>query len=277
MGFFKKKIGKERTDCPSKYTDMTFNKAIGQKRPTTYVERRLYLDVPIYEKEQAKALGARWDQKVKKWYTIIRKGIYRDFSRWIIKESGSALIAMKHIYIVEGWGKCPKCSKMTKVIALGLSECIIISGEPGDIYCDICDDTKYGETGVTLAWVDDEDKIPPKLLKYLKEHYSVKMGGATEKSKDFANYCNYCGRRQSNRFLFESFGSPFSSVDSNLNERPDRMKKLLIKKIPIRDNLILDWFGNGDCVEGEIKVEELTLSSNPKNKCITYAELYGFE
>lgn len=48
---------------------------------------RLYLDVPYQEKDRAKALGAKWDAKVKKWYTDAERKQYvkfapLDFERW---------------------------------------------------------------------------------------------------------------------------------------------------------------------------------------------------
>lgn len=44
-------------------------------------EPRLYLNVPFAEKDQAKALGARWDPARKKWYVPGGKGA-EAFARW---------------------------------------------------------------------------------------------------------------------------------------------------------------------------------------------------
>lgn len=41
---------------------------------------RLYLDVPYQEKDRAKALGAKWDAKVKKWYTDAERKQYVKFA-----------------------------------------------------------------------------------------------------------------------------------------------------------------------------------------------------
>lgn len=38
------------------------------KESNGYVNKRIYLDVPFKEKEEAKSLGARWDSALKKWY-----------------------------------------------------------------------------------------------------------------------------------------------------------------------------------------------------------------
>ncbi|MCQ8105661.1 DUF5710 domain-containing protein [Methylomonas sp. SURF-2] len=41
-----------------------------------------YLNVPYAEKDQAKALGARWDAANKKWYAPLGKDI-EPFARWL--------------------------------------------------------------------------------------------------------------------------------------------------------------------------------------------------
>jgi len=50
-------------------------------REKTMAAKKLYLNVPFAEKDQAKALGARWDPAVKKWY--VPEGKAADpFERW---------------------------------------------------------------------------------------------------------------------------------------------------------------------------------------------------
>ena len=44
--------------------------------------QRLYLNVPYRQKDEAKALGAKWDAEEKKWY--IAKYIHtHDFDKWM--------------------------------------------------------------------------------------------------------------------------------------------------------------------------------------------------
>ena len=56
----------------------------GKTGTATFIENKIYLDVPFPEKDEAKALGARWDADAKRWY-------YRDendaekFTRWAMK------------------------------------------------------------------------------------------------------------------------------------------------------------------------------------------------
>lgn len=60
---------------------------------------RLYLNVPYSEKDEAKALGAKWNAKAKKWF------------------------------IIEGKQKCWKCGNITTVVGFGIGEFVHIYGE----------------------------------------------------------------------------------------------------------------------------------------------------
>jgi len=44
-------------------------------------DSKIYLNVPFAEKDEAKALGARWDAVKKKWYATTNKDITL-FARW---------------------------------------------------------------------------------------------------------------------------------------------------------------------------------------------------
>ena len=63
---------------------------------------RLYLNVPYGEKGEAKALGAKWDPRVKKWYTDSDPDHYVRFAKWILRETDDVLIATEYLHIIEG-------------------------------------------------------------------------------------------------------------------------------------------------------------------------------
>lgn len=54
-----------------------------QLRPPS--KRRVYLDVPYAEKDQAKAAGAKWDRREKKWYVLQGMG-HESIGKWMPKE-----------------------------------------------------------------------------------------------------------------------------------------------------------------------------------------------
>ncbi len=53
-----------------------------------------YLNVPYAEKDQAKALGARWDPQRKSWYVPEGKAI-EPFARWTPESPANGAVAMK--------------------------------------------------------------------------------------------------------------------------------------------------------------------------------------
>lgn len=236
---------------------------------------KLYLNVPYAEKNQAKILGAKWDINVKKWYIDTAYENYVKFAKWLLKDTDEAIIATEYIYIIEGEQRCWKCHQKTKVIGLGIAEYTSIYGEPNEPMYELNVDNDI----LHLAWTDNENEIPPKLLKYLKEHYSVKTGYSRTLDADcFANHCDICGAIQGNYFLFDEPTSPLSS-DINGKRLVNRISKLKIYGIPIDEDLQLKWdisFGDNDYAYFEYgKFEEIILATDPEDYWISYQELYN--
>lgn len=234
----------------------------------------LYLDVPYSEKDEAKALGAKWNPDVKKWFIQANPKNFIRFSKWILGQYGTAHIISKYIYIIEGTQNCWKCGRQTTIIGLGIGEYCHIYDDDENIQLELSDDHIKE---IHLAWVMDENDIPPLLLEYLKKHYSVKIGYSKTAGKCFANHCDCCGAIQGNWFLFSEPDSPLSSCVGG-NELIERMENLKIKYIPIKDDLKIDW-SIGLCTNDfayweYAKKEELILSDNPEDKFVTYKQLY---
>lgn len=234
----------------------------------------MFLNVPYAEKNEAKSLGAKWNPQIKKWYIDTESKNYINFAKWILNVTDDAIIACEYIYIVEGQQKCWRCRKTTRVISLGINQYIEIYGEPDqpEINCYVDSEELH------LAWVNKEEDIPPKLLKYIKGKYSVKMGySKTLEDMCFANHCDCCGALQGNYFLFDEPSSPFLSFAEG-KRLETKMSKLKIYGIPIEDDLQLNWdlsFSDNDYAYLEYgKFEELILSSDPQNEYISYKELY---
>lgn len=252
--------------------------AVNAKRDRKYEvnNMRIYLDVPYDDKEEAKSLGAKWNPRVKKWYAETRPEEYVKFSKWILKDTDDAIIATEYLHIIEGRQNCWRCGKETRVIGLGIGEYIHIYDDGDGPEYEIVEDCIDPGEEIHLAWVDSEDDIPPKLLRYMKANYSVKTGYSKTAGKCFANHCDHCGALQGNWYLFDEPDSPLSScVDGN--ELIQRMSKLKIIGIPIEDDLNLNWMTGFCCNDyayikyGEF--EELVLSSDPNNDYVTYEEL----
>lgn len=234
---------------------------------------RLYLNVPYAEKEEAKRLGAKWDTRVKKWYTDAPRSEYVRFAKWLLRDTDDVVIAAEYLYLIEGMQTCWKCGQKTVVVGLGIGEHVHVFGEPDDPQIEVLEDDD-----VHLAWAEREDDIPPQLLRYMKAHYPVRVGySKTLGRESFANHCACCGALQGNWFLFHEPDSPLAA-DVSGQELVDRMRALKIRGIPIESDLPLAWemgYGSNDFAYMEFgQFEQLTLSSDPNNEYITYEELY---
>ncbi len=239
---------------------------------------RLYLNVPYREKDEVKVLGAKWNQKVKRWYIDAKWERYADFSKWILGDSEEAVIATGYIYIIEGVRKCWKCGHLTKVIGLGIAEAVFITLQEDDFQNEYIETYIDPGNELRVGWVDTPDEIPPKLLRYIMENYSVWTGYSKMTGACFANHCDYCGAIQGNWYLFDEPDSPFSSCVADDEQLIEKMSKLKIKGIPIEDDLQLKWgiaFCSNDYVYFDYaQYEELVLSTDPQYECITYEDLY---
>jgi len=248
---------------------------------------RLFLNVPYSEKDEAKALGARWNPKVKKWYINVPQEDYIKFSKWILRNTEDAIIATQNLYIVEGARACWKCGKETTVIGLGIGDYIHIYGEPQDPHIEIVGEGCERGEELHLAWTENEEDIPPKLLRYLKSNYSVKTSYSnTTKSNCFANHCCHCGAMQGNWFLFSEMDSPLTS-EAFGDELVNRMKKLVVKEIPIQDDLQINWdvsFCTNDFAYLDSNdyayfkyatIEELNMCNDPEEPYAPYEDLYS--
>ena len=240
----------------------------------------LYLNVPYAEKDEAKALGARWNPKAKKWYVNCSREDYAKFSRWILNGQDMAHISLGDLYIVEGQRTCWKCGALMTIVGLGIDSFMWVydgcHSEDGKPFCEFYEE----EDELHLSWTPIEEDIPPKLLNYLKDNYHVKTGySRTIGGYCFANHCSCCGAMQGNWFLFDEPDSPLSSCCPDEVELIGRMRKLKIKAIPVQDDLILDWeigVCTGDFAYFKYgKVEDLFLTRNKSDEIISYEELYG--
>ena len=181
----------------------------------------LLLNVPYAEKEEAKALGARWNPALKKWY-VSDKDKYPAFCRWF-QDPSADLIVVDHLYIVIGEHTCFKCHRKTPVVSLASDSYLWIDGDHSE-YCE-------GE----LNFISDVDWLPTQLQEHLNDNYQFFRGySQTTKSYYYGNHCNNCGVLQGNWFLHSEPDSPFY-IDG-----VDAAQALTIYKIPLTHDLALN-------------------------------------
>lgn len=243
---------------------------------------KLYLNVPYAEKDEAKALGARWNPRVKKWYVDTQPENYSKFSRWILRDTDEAMIALNYIYVIEAEQSCWKCGMVTPVIGLGIGEHINIYEEENKdkvFHDEPYEGKSTFEEEIHLAWASHEEDIPPRLLIYLKQNYFVRTQySRTIRASCFANYCKFCGALQGNWFLFDEPDSVLSSCVPDEETLVERMRNLKIKGIHIEDGLQLNW-EVGYCARDNAYLkygnyEEIILSERPEGRGVSYEELF---
>jgi hypothetical protein len=73
--------GFNSNNAPNSYSSQNTNKNYTNFKPVN-PDEVTYLNVPFLQKDDAKALGARWDGNKKRWY--VPQGVaLEDFSRWL--------------------------------------------------------------------------------------------------------------------------------------------------------------------------------------------------
>ena len=88
------------------------------RKPHKGAAMRTELDVPFLHKDEAKALGAKWDRAKKIWY--VPDGVNPEpFAAWLPGVDRSDPSA-PYIYLVLGKRECWKCHEQTTVAAFGI-------------------------------------------------------------------------------------------------------------------------------------------------------------
>lgn len=197
----------------------------------------LLLNVPYAEKDEAKALGAKWNPELKKWYAVNRKDYYK-FKKWILNGRDEIYILCDCFYIIEGIHTCFKCGSKTKVIGFGVKS-----------YFEVYDEDD------TLEYVNDEihivshiNPLDEKLLSKLEERYGYRSSySKTVGASYISNHCSNCKMKQGDFFLFSEVDSPYW-IDS-----VDKAKQLTLYKVPLEYDIAVEidmgWGSNDWMIE----------------------------
>ncbi|MGL5271577.1 MAG: DUF5710 domain-containing protein [Selenomonadaceae bacterium] len=174
----------------------------------------LLLDVLYGEKDTVKALGAKWNPEIKRWYVKNRSDYYK-FLKWILNKNNNREIEFlcDYIYIVESKQTCYKCRQETPVICFGVEHSFCLDYESYyDEDNNLLEDIETGavEFGNEIHIMPAFSPIPESLLKYLEQHFHYHMGYSNFRGCSYlANHCHHCGKLQGNHFLFDEPESPF--------------------------------------------------------------------
>lgn len=155
---------------------------------------RTELDVPFSHKEEAKALGAKWDRTKKIWY--VPSGVNPEpFAEWLPGVDRSDPSA-PYIYLVLGKRECWKCHKETSVAAFGIPY--------------------RTDNDESIAIVPALGCVPGEIRDYLHKRCGYKpVGARASKAPSLGNTCTSCDALQGSRYLFEEPSSPFALTAIN--------------------------------------------------------------
>lgn len=205
---------------------------------------RFYFKAPYSDKNMVRSLGAYWDARIKMWYIYNpTEKDYVTFAPWILKDNLHAFIATEYLYLIEGKRICWKCGFNTRVLGFGIGEYYYLykTGD-NEFMCDYEQDLIERGEEVHLAWTDNENTIPKRLLHYIKRKYNVKTGfSKTLNGNCFANHCDNCDALQGNHYVFESVTTcPFLPCCEG-KELVEKMKDMTVIEIPIDDDILVEW------------------------------------
>ena len=192
------------------------------------------LNVPYEEKDEAKALGAKWDPARKTWF--VPDGLELDgFEQWLPQPTP------EHLYLIAGWRACFRCNRLTPVCGFALK---------------FSDDDK-DEEGIHILCPEEIEysTLPKEITQVLSDVFSLRGGySKTTKSSTFANHCVHCKTLQGNFPVFHETEPPFF-VDSE-----EAAQELLLFEIPgtLKNGIKGDFEACGFGYPIDIFIEEYT-------------------
>jgi len=158
------------------------------------------LKVSFNEKDEVKALGARWHPMLKKWF-VPEEGDLSIFNKWLPERcGGGSVLAFTPIYLVRSTDTCQRCGKKIVVFCLA-SDGFVADG---------CFHENFFVTYSYLA------NIPEILNQYFRENcpsYRIDYSKTINDSYCM-NHCS-CGAKRGDFYLHNEPSGGFFSNESS--------------------------------------------------------------
>lgn len=220
----------------------------------------LYLNVSYEDKDKAKALGARWNPNVKKWYVKDRK----DYPKFMEFMGDDNILVLDNLYLIQGFQECFRCHKQTRVIGFGLDKYLAMYK-----YLEV-DNYKYDrqkfardiklceKDNFDMHIVGPIDPIPSKLYKLIRQKYNYKNRySKTTHTSSISNCCDYCDVLQGDFYLFYEVDSPFW-IDSE-----EKLEKLKIYKFNLSRDILVSandgWSSFDELFKKHCRIKEFNI------------------
>lgn len=188
---------------------------------------KLYLNVPFAEKEEAKALGARWSPELKLWFVEIKDTVPSDLYRWFIGEVDYNLLAKVYSIVVAS-KPCWKCHEQTMVTTFLLDRYYELT----HFETDEVEIPFYNWQEVhNLSFVSNITALDQSVLAVMNQensHYRKTYSKALEGSY-FANNCTHCGLLQGDFNLYQEPSSIFYDCRDS-----EKFQKIIVIEKPFK-------------------------------------------
>lgn len=188
------------------------------------------LNVPYSDKDKLKKYGIKWNSDYKTWYLQDYKNL--PYVVNYLENKDFTIYATEKLYVIEGFIKCWKCSKIMPVYAFGVSKSSYVD------YEDEC--WKFTSKFKMTYNISSHSQELEDILRKLNINHRMKiLYSHTAQSSYLMNICQNCESKQGEFFLFDEVDSIFSPISVK------EAKKLKIYEIP----LLFDVGFKGEFVE----------------------------
>lgn len=157
----------------------------------------IYLDVDIKEKDEAKALGAKWAASRKQWF--VPAGVDpTPFAKWF--PSFDLLVAP--IWLSQSFERCYKCRNSSRVYCLTASA-VILNDEVDGI-----PDEQFIAGPHHISDLSRPDDKIAKIIKELSPSYSLDFS-KTKSATAYMNHCEHCRAKLGDFYMHNEPGGAF--------------------------------------------------------------------
>ena len=179
--------------------------------------KKIYLNVPYEEKEEAKREGAKWDPAVKKWYITQDVDIdffVANFGEWFPEKE---IVLFPPIYLgVSNLIVCWKCHQATSVYCIGAHK--IQVNHPNTTICPVDFETYIANANeccsnglILLKYANGFDVATTQFLKETSPLYKLDYS-KTIQSHYYMNHCDKCGVKIGDYTVHDEVGEGFGLV-----------------------------------------------------------------
>lgn len=166
------------------------------------------LEVPFFEKDDAKRLGARWNPQRRTWY--VPPGVNpRPFARWRPGEPEAQpyRVLSRETYLVTAAEECWRCKQAFQAVACLMAPGFVLNEQPNG---------SREERSADWAFVEYITRLPPDAIGFIQSVQPAYRQGfsKTTDSRYYANHCPSCRALQGDFHLYSEPDGAFWLVSA---------------------------------------------------------------